>query len=133
MGGPTRPTDDVAETMSKRQQLAIELSRMGFGRAAAGLAMQHGGTLEECLEWLSKQADGEPARIEPGKAGICNAHRVGVQQTGKGSSGRAASASPRRRATPEGNLSEQLLLLGFDENHTGLASKRCLTMEAAME
>jgi len=44
-----------------------------------------------------------------------------------------ASSPPRRRITPDGNLSEQLLLLGFDENHTDLASKRCLTMEAAME
>jgi len=147
--GPTRPPDDVAATIRHRQQLATDLMRMGFGQAAAAQATQHGGTVQECLEWLSKQPGNELARIEPGRAGMCHASKFGVQQPGKGSLGRAASAAnqsqrrqtgmevasspPRRRITPDGNLSEQLLLLGFDENHTDLASKRCLTMEAAME
>eukprot|EP00419_Tripos_fusus_P068738 CAMPEP_0172894204 /NCGR_PEP_ID=MMETSP1075-20121228/150338_1 /TAXON_ID=2916 /ORGANISM="Ceratium fusus, Strain PA161109" /LENGTH=542 /DNA_ID=CAMNT_0013749189 /DNA_START=1 /DNA_END=1626 /DNA_ORIENTATION=- len=138
--------DEVAGIIGHRQQLAIALMQMGFGQAAAAQATQHGRTVDDCLEWLLKQPDG---RIEPGRAGMCNARKVGVQQTGQGSSGRASSApkqsqhsqtrmevassQPRQSATAGGNLSEQLQFLGFAENHADLASKRCLTIDAAME
>lgn len=147
--GPTSPPDMVTETIKHRQQLALDLTQLGFSQEAAALATQHGGTLEECLEWLLRQPGDEFARIEPGRPGTRETGEAGIPQNGQGTSSRASSVSrlpqtkqaitevasspPRRRGNPAGKLSEQLLYLGFDEDQSNLASKRCLTMDAAMD
>eukprot|EP00419_Tripos_fusus_P067391 CAMPEP_0172921124 /NCGR_PEP_ID=MMETSP1075-20121228/205305_1 /TAXON_ID=2916 /ORGANISM="Ceratium fusus, Strain PA161109" /LENGTH=503 /DNA_ID=CAMNT_0013781243 /DNA_START=47 /DNA_END=1556 /DNA_ORIENTATION=+ len=148
--GPTSPPDNVSEkTIKHRQQLALDLTRLGFGHEAAAQATHHGTTLEKCLSWILRQPGDEFARIETGKPGTCEASEAGVRQNGQRTSSMASSAStqlqrkqatmevasspPRRRGNPAGKLSEQLLYLGFDEDQSILASKRCLTMDAAMD
>jgi len=148
--GPTSSPENVIEALKHRQQLAVDVARLGFSKEAAALATQHGGTLEECLEWLLRQPGDEFARIEPGKPGTRESGEAGIWPKGRATScSRASSASkqshrkqnvtevaaspPRRRGNPAGKLSEQLLFLGFDEDNSDLASKRCLTMDAAMD
>jgi len=147
--GPTSPPDKGTENIKHQQQMASDLTRLGFGQEAAELATQHGRTIEECLEWLLRQPGDEFARIEPGRPGTRETGEAGSRQNGRGTSSRAsgvskqshrkqpitevASSPPRRRGNPAGKLSEQLLFLGFNEDESDLASKRCLTMDAAMD
>jgi len=120
---------EVLERSVPRQkhQLAAELAKMGFRTEAVLAAVKHAETVEEGLEWLMTQP-GEAS--PPGATGARerpSPPEVPVPETP------APPPPPPGRLPPGANLAEQLQFLGFDERHTDAASRRCLTIDAAMD
>lgn len=130
----------------RKHQMALELAKMGFGAEAVLAATRHADTVEDALEWLLKQPrdafckvenrlpadaqDGRPTDSSPARA---RETRQAQGTPDSSSPEPPLPPPPAARLPPGANLAEQLLYLGFDEMHTDAASKRCLTIDAAME
>lgn len=139
----------------RKHQLAKELAKMGFRTEAILGAVQHAETVEEGLEWLLRQPGEAPCEVDNRPPTGARDHNMAEMSpcSDKASPTRSTGTREERslpsvpvpespmppappppgRLPPGANLAEQLLFLGFDENHTDAASKRCLTIDAAME
>mmetsp|Transcript_142407 Transcript_142407/g.262469 ORF Transcript_142407/g.262469 Transcript_142407/m.262469 type:complete len:520 (-) Transcript_142407:193-1752(-) len=134
-----------------RIELSNELQKMGFGEEAAAEAACHCSNIEGAVEWLLKQtgkelgavdmrpaghrrledavlaSDGAPAasrllRLQSTSDNLSSSSTVSEPFGEKGSLGR-----------PGSNMIEQLRYLGFGQDVSEVAAKRCSSVEAAVE
>uniref|UniRef100_A0A7S1MDD3 Serine aminopeptidase S33 domain-containing protein n=1 Tax=Alexandrium catenella TaxID=2925 RepID=A0A7S1MDD3_ALECA len=141
----------------RKHHMARELAKMGFRTDAVLAAVHHSETVEEGLEWLLTQTGEAPCQVDNrppsgardhcclGVMSPCSEREASPAQA-RGEreehslpsvpvpeSPAPPAPPPPGRLLPGANLNDQLLFLGFDETHTDAASKRCLTMDAAMD
>jgi len=144
-----KPDADAKKTCA----MAVELSKMGFGASAVARACHHCSNLEDAVEWLLKQPGEVFCNVEarppagqrdlgPGGGFSCpDGDDPLVQspvpgcgsQLSKASSGKKPDAGAKRVLPPGATIAEHLHFLGFSERECVEASRRCLTLEAALE
>mmetsp|Transcript_137855 Transcript_137855/g.428383 ORF Transcript_137855/g.428383 Transcript_137855/m.428383 type:complete len:518 (+) Transcript_137855:96-1649(+) len=140
---------------ARKHQLAAELAKMGFRTEAVLAAVKYTDTVEDALEWLLRQPGEAKCKVDNRPPAGARDHPPGTAHgnTAEASESRSTGTRERRppprvpapeapappappppgRLPPGANLAEQLMFLGFDEMHTDAASKRCLTIDAAMD
>eukprot|EP00416_Gambierdiscus_australes_P001372 CAMPEP_0171141852 /NCGR_PEP_ID=MMETSP0766_2-20121228/141344_1 /TAXON_ID=439317 /ORGANISM="Gambierdiscus australes, Strain CAWD 149" /LENGTH=490 /DNA_ID=CAMNT_0011605603 /DNA_START=68 /DNA_END=1541 /DNA_ORIENTATION=- len=124
-----------------KHQMAMELMKMGFGVEAVLTATKYYDSaeafckVEACPTAASQEQDASPIAAPEASLTVAASTRQARTLPDVPAPEPPGPPSPPRRlkAPASANLAEQLLHLGFDESQTNEASKRCLTVEAAMD
>lgn len=157
--GPIGSARLEEEVPRRKHEMALELTKMGFGPDAVVAATRECSTVEEATQWLLKQSQGTFCHVDnnhpkgqrdlgmPDLVPVAEdsdsplRERTEVTVAAKAESRakeqqaemRPASTPQPRRSPPPGSLQERLSNLGFQEQECEDASRRCLSMEAAMD
>jgi len=159
--GPENKALTEADVPRRKHAMATELLEIGYSTDVVILASRQCSTTEDAIMWLNKQPgeafsnyeSGPPAGRMAPTASEEGPRVHSSRSTHQPKCDRAKSAPPRpsprstspprasapsrvvgpRVGPPGASLSQQLRYLGFNESECDTASKRCLTLEDAME